>query len=118
MGHGQTVLKISFSIENVVVLASNSHTSFAILAHPFLEEVTLALKADESHPGEGVFSMVEARLVECNKKTVGAEFDVGLHEVGVHANQTDGEGIADKFLFNLDSILNDTTNGNGSCLVY
>ena len=68
-------------------------TSLGIVRHAFLEEVRLALERDHVHEIEGVGDIVDLLVTECNEKAVSNELDVLAHELGVHANEGDGESV-------------------------
>ncbi len=52
-----------------------------------------------------------------DQQSVGTEFNVLLHQVGVHANELDRKGVADKFLFDFDGVGDNLDNAFGRKLV-
>ncbi len=111
--HRSAILEVGINAEHLIILV-NTHTRLGILADTLLEEVGLALKTNHLHPLEGVDSIVVLAASKGVKETVGAELNVVTHELRVHTNKLDGEGIDDELLLDLDGIrdnLNDTALG-------
>ena len=80
------------------------NASLGVIRHTLLEEVGLALKRDHVHEVEGVGSIVNLLIAKSNEQTVGNELDVLAHELGIHADEGDGESIGQELLFNDDGL--------------
>jgi len=79
--------------------------SLGVIRHTLLEEVGLSLKRDHVHEVEGVGGIVDLLIAKSNEQTVSDELDVLAHELGVHADEGDGEGISQELLFDDDGLL-------------
>lgn len=75
---------------------------FGVFRDSFFEKVRLSLERDEFHPFERVFGVVVLFDAERNEEAVCAELDVLAHRFRVHADEFDGESIADEVLFDGD----------------
>ena len=78
-----------------------------VVAHPFLEEVGFARERDALHEVERVAHVVVFRIAEGEEETVGDEFDVLLHQSGVHAQQGARQRFRQEFLLDLDGFGDD-----------
>jgi len=84
----------------LALLGCRRHDSrLLVLAHPFFEEVGLALQGDQLHPIERVGGVEDLRVAECGEKAVGHELDVLRHEVVVHTDQVARESFRDELAF-------------------
>jgi len=81
--------------------------SLGVIRHTLFEEVGLALKRDHVHEIEGVGDIVDLLVAKSNEQTVSNEFDVLTHELGVHADEGDREGVSQELLFNDDGLFDD-----------
>ena len=68
-------------------------SSLGVIRHTLLEEVCLALERDHIHEVKGVRHIVYLVIAEGHEESVGDEFDVLTHELGVHADEANREGI-------------------------
>lgn len=64
-----------------------------VIADAFLEEVGFAREGYALHEVEGVGHVVEFRVSEGDEETVGDEFNVLLHQGGVHSEQGTRQGF-------------------------
>ena len=94
-----------------MLLCAGHDTGFLVVADALLEEVGLAGERDVLHEVEGVGGVVDLGVAECQEQTVGNELDVLAHEGGVHAEQSAGQSITEKFLLDLDSLGDDSLDG-------
>jgi hypothetical protein len=78
-----------------------------VVADALLEEVGLALQRDELHPVEGVGGVVHLPAPERHEQAVGDELDVLAHEGAVHADERDGERVADELALDVDGVGDD-----------
>ena len=85
-------------------------TSLLVFSHTLFEEVGLALHGDHFHPWERVANVVDLGTVELHQKSVGHELNVLGHQIGVHADEVDGERPGDEFNFNVHGFRNDASN--------
>ena len=69
------------------------NSSFGIIRYTLLEEISLALEGDHIHKVEGVRHVIHLVIAESHKKSVGDELDVLAHKLGVHADESNREGI-------------------------
>ena len=99
-------LEVLIEAEHLLV-SLDADSGLGVLAHPLLEEVGLALERDHLHPLEGVGRPVLLRAVQRGEQPVGAELDVLPHELRVHADELDGEGVADELLLDLHGVRDD-----------
>ena len=99
-------LEVLIEAEHLLV-SLDADSGLGVLSHPLLEEVGLALEGDHLHPLEGVGGPVVLRAVQLGEEPVGAELDVLPHELGVHADELYGEGVADELLLDLDGVRDD-----------
>ena len=83
------------------------NASLGIIRYTLLEEVGLALKRDHVHEVERVGNIVDLLIAKSNEQTVGNELNILAHELGVHADEGDREGITQELLFNDDGLLDD-----------
>ena len=81
--------------------------SLGVIRHTLFEEVGLALERDHVHEIEGVGDIVDLLIAKSNEQTVSDKLDVLTHELSVHADEGDGEGISQELLFNDDGLLDD-----------
>ncbi len=65
------------------------------------------MEADHFHPFKWVTNFVVSLVAEGNQESVSAELDVVTHHGRVHPNEFDGEGINDKFHFDVDRAADD-----------
>ena len=96
MKYGEGVSEASVEGKGLVG-AVNANARFGVLPDTFLKEVCFALKADRFHPFEWVPSFEVTVTAKAEKEPVGAKFDVGALNSGVHSDQFDGQGISDEF---------------------
>ena len=101
-----TALKVLVEAEDLLV-GLDADAGLGVLSDALLEEVGLALEADHLHPLEGVGGVVVAGAAELGEEAVGAELDVVAHELGVHADELDGEGVGHELLLDLDGVGDD-----------
>ncbi len=73
----------------------------------FFKEICFPLEADHFHPFEWVANFLVSLVAEGNQELVGAELDVVTHHGRVHPNEFNGEGINNKFHFNVDHAADD-----------
>lgn len=105
-----------------------------ICRHARFEKVGLALEGNHLHKVEWVGHVPDLVVAERDEQAVRDKFNVLAHELGVHANERDGQGVytsvpysishsrddnegdrrtSQELLLNLDSLPNDTLNGLG-----
>ena len=65
------------------------------------------LERDELHPIEGVGGAVDLRRAEGDEQAVGDELDVHGHHLAVHADEIDGQRVAEELLLVRDGIGDD-----------
>ena len=78
-----------------------------VFRHTLLEEVGLALKRNHIHKVEGIGGIVDLLIAKSDEQTIGDELDVLTHELGVHADEGDGESISQELLLDDDRLLDD-----------
>jgi hypothetical protein len=78
-----------------------------VVTHALLEEVGLPHQRDELHPVEGIGHVVHLLAPERHEQAVGHEFNVLAHEIPVHADERDREGVADELALDVDSVGDD-----------
>ena len=78
-----------------------------VVRHTLLKEVGLALERDHVHKIEGVGNIVDLLVAKSDEQSVSNKFDILAHELGVHADEGDGESISQELLFNDDGLLDD-----------
>ena len=102
---------------HIKLVAGNvlSDAAKCVFAYALFKKVRFALQANHFHERERVFRAVFFGLVQGAEESVRAELYVFTHERGVHANQVTWECFANKLAFDLDSILNDGSDGQRSC---
>ena len=99
-------LEVLVEAEDLLV-GLNTDAGLGVLSDTLLEEVGLALEADHLHPLEGVGGVVVTGTSELGKETIGAELNVVAHELGVHTDELDGEGVGNELLLDLDCVGDD-----------
>ena len=85
-------------------------TSLLVVTDLLFEEVGLALEGDHFHEVEGVGDIEVLFVAEGDEEAISDELDVLGHQVGVHADQADGEGVADEVLLHGDGVEEDLFN--------
>jgi hypothetical protein len=93
------------------------NTSNLVVTDALLEEVGLAGQGDVLHEVEGIGRVVNLDVAESEQQTVGDEFNVLAHEVGVHAKESAWQSIGQEFLLNLDGLNDNVADGLGRGLV-
>lgn len=88
-------------------LGAGHDAGFLVVADAFLEEVSFAREGDALHEVERVGGVVEFRVAEGDEESVGDEFNVLLHQGGVHAEQAARQGFCQEFLFDHDGFGDD-----------
>lgn len=104
------VLEVGIEGEGLLLRGLVHDTRTLVVRDTLLEEVGLALERDHVHEIEGVGGLVELVDAERDKETIGHKLNVLAHEGGVHADQCDGEGRGQEFLFDLDGLADDAEN--------
>ena len=69
------------------------HSGLCVIGHTLLEEVGLALERDHIHKVERVRRGINLVVSESHKESVSNEFNILAHELGVHADESNREGI-------------------------
>lgn len=95
--HENNSLKVCLKRERLVSRIY-PHPRLAVLAHAFLEEVSLALKGDHLHPVKRVYGVVLLIAAELHEEAVSAKLDVLPHQSAVHADQLHRQRGCDKLL--------------------
>ena len=90
-----------------LVLLGLLDVGLLVLADSLLEEVGLAGEGDHVHPLEGVLDQVVLGHSECVEQAVCHEHDVLAHELGVHADELDGEGLSHELELDGDGVGDD-----------
>ena len=75
-------------------------TGTLIFADSFLEKVGLSLQRDQFHEIERVLDIPLLWTAQLDEETIRNKLNVLAHELVVHADQTNGQGVSQKFLFN------------------
>ncbi|KAI6757362.1 hypothetical protein HG531_003187 [Fusarium graminearum] len=88
----------------ILLVGAVKNTGLLVVSNALLEEVGLAAKGDVLHEVERVGGLVHLLVAESNEETISDEFDVLLHEVGVHAEQGTRESLSKKLLLNRNGI--------------
>ena len=91
----------------MVILGGVHDASLLILIDAMLEEVSLTLERNKFHPVERVHRVVKLGRSELHEESVGDEFNVRAHQVGVHADEGTTQRIAHELLLNLDRVTDD-----------
>jgi hypothetical protein len=107
-GEVTTVLALGLIV--LGLLSAEHDTGLLVVTDTLLEEVGLATKGDILHEVEGVGRLVHLLVAKGDKKTVGDELNVLLHEVGVHAEEGARQGLSKELLLNGDGIGDDVLN--------
>ena len=81
----------------------NFDTSSLVIADSLLKKVGFTLQGDHIHPLEGVLNVVVLGYSELEKKSIGNEFDVLVHQSRIHTDELNWQRISDEMTFNLDS---------------
>ena len=82
-----------------------------VIAHSFLEEVGLARERDALHEVERVGHVVEFGIAEGDEESIGDEFNVLLHQGGIHAEQGARQSFRQKFLLDHDGFRDHVLHG-------
>lgn len=85
------------------------NTSLLVLANSLFEKVCLSLERNKFHPVERILCVENLILAQGNQQSIGDKLNVVGHEATVHADEVDGEGFADKLLFNGDCFGDDAS---------
>lgn len=88
-------------------------TGLCVVADPLLEEVCLPLERDHVHEIERVHHVVDLFVPERHEQAIGDEFNVLIHQDGIHADQRAREGVCQKLLFDRDGLHDDKLDGVG-----
>ena len=105
------ILLLPLSLHVVFFIRARHHARLLIIADAFLEEIGLAGQGDGLHKIERVGRFVVFLVPEREEQAVGHEFDVLLHEIGVHAQQRARQGFGQEFLLNGDGFGDDVLHG-------
>lgn len=68
-------------------------SSLGVIRHAFLEEIGLALERDHIHKVKGVRHVVYLVISKSHEESVSNELNILAHELGVHPDQGNWEGI-------------------------
>ena len=90
-----------------VLLGAGHDTGLLVVANTLLEEVGLAGQGDGLHEVEGVGRVVVLLVAEGDQEAVGNKLDVLAHQLGVHAQEGNGQSISQELLLNADGLDND-----------
>jgi len=82
-------------------------SSLGVIRHTLLEEVGLALERNHIHEVEGVRHIIYLVVAEGHKESVGDEFDVLAHELGVHPDEANRKSTCKELLFDSNSLEDD-----------
>ena len=66
------------------------------------------MERDHVHEIEGVGSIVDLLVPKSDEQSVSDKLDILAHELGVHADEGDGESISQELLLNDDGLLDDS----------
>ena len=105
------ILLVPLSLPVIFFIRARHHPRLLIIADAFLEEIGLAGQGDGLHEVERVGRFIVFLIPEREEQTVGHEFDVLLHEIGVHAQQRARQGFGQEFLLNGDGFGDDVLHG-------
>jgi len=75
-----------------------------IIGYTLLEKVGLALERDHIHKVEGIRHGVHLVVAESHEEPVSDELDVLAHELGIHSDESNGEGVSEELLFDGNSL--------------
>jgi len=103
-------LEISVGGKGALLAALGGNAGFLVLTHSFFEEIGFAFHGNKLHKVKRVGRVVNLGQTQDAQQMVGYVFNVLAHEVGVHADQPDGQGIGDKFFINFDGVGDDLVN--------
>jgi hypothetical protein len=78
-----------------------------VIGDTLLEEVGLAAEGDVLHEVKGIRGLVHFLVSESDQQTISDKFNVLLHQVGVHAEQSTGKSLGQELLLNGDGICDD-----------
>ena len=95
----------------MLLLRAGHDACLLVVTDTLLEEVGLASKGDILHEVEGVGRLVVLLVSEGEQEAISNEFDILLHEVRVHAQESAGKGLGQELLLNGDRFSDHIQNG-------
>ena len=95
----------------MLLLRAGHDTGLLVVTNTLLEEVGLASKGDVLHEVEGVGGLVVLLVSEGNQEAISNEFDILLHEIRVHAQESARKGLGQELLLDGDSLGDHIQNG-------
>jgi hypothetical protein len=101
-----TILSLGLRLGSgiLVLLLGTSHdTSLLVITNTLFKEVGLAGERDVLHEVKWVGRLVVFVIAESKEKTIGNEFDILLHQVGVHAKESARKSLSQELLLDFDS---------------
>lgn len=78
-----------------------------IIGNPLFKKIGLAVERDLFHERKGVALEKQLRVPELHQEPIRDKTDIVLHEVGIHTNQSHREALADEFLLDNHSLVDD-----------
>jgi hypothetical protein len=89
------------------MVVGGAYATLGIFTDVFFKEVGFSLQGDGDHPFERVLGGEQTGLTKVNKEAVGTELHILTHQVGIHADEGNREGLLDAIAFDGDGILDD-----------
>lgn len=105
------MLLLGFTSRGLFAGCARHDTGFLIIADALFKEIGLAGQGDGLHEVEGISRIVEFRVAEGDQQPIGDEFNVLLHQRGVHAQQRAGQGLGQEFLLDGHGFGDDVLHG-------
>ena len=102
----QGSLEICIQGELVVLLVGHD-SGLLVVADSLLEEVGLSIQRDVLHEVKWILDIVDLGAAQLDEKPVRHKLDVDLHEVAVHADQVNGQGLGQELCFDCDCLADD-----------
>ena len=78
------------------VIAGVRDIGFGVVGNTLLEEIGFALQRNHVHEVERVCCFVDLSIAEGDEEAVSDKLDVLAHELRVHADEADRQGIFEK----------------------
>jgi hypothetical protein len=108
-----TVLSLGLNLRRsilVLLLCAGHDACFLVVTNSFLEEVGLASEGDILHEIEWVGDLVVLLVSESNQEAISDEFDILLHKICIHAQESTRKSLGQEFLLDGDSFSDNTLN--------
>lgn len=103
------LLEIGIRDETALTTVSGD-PGFLVFTDAFFEKVGFAFHRNELHEVKRIGGVVKFGQFQGSQEVISHVFDVLAHQVGIHANKPNGQGICDKFFLDGDRIRDDLVN--------